>query len=40
MEEGRGTRGGIEYSCKDYGKNMEGSAGLMSRVVQGRWVRE
>ena len=31
---------GIEYSCKDYGKDAEDSAGSTGRVVQGRWVGE
>ena len=40
MEEGRGTRGRIEYSYEDYGKDVEGSAGSMGRVVQSRRVGE
>ena len=32
-EEGRRTYGGIEYSCEDYGKDAEGSAESIGRVV-------
>ena len=33
-EEGKGTRKGIEYSCEDYRKDMEGSARLMVRGAE------
>ena len=37
LAHGRGQKDSweIEYSCEDYGKDAEGSAGSMGRVVQG-----